>query len=227
MTPTRPLLGRAAVIFDLDGVLTDTAERHYLSWRVVADKLSLPFDRRVNDEMRGLSRPASLAVFLSEEAARFSAEQKQNLTELKNDEYLRLVDQMTPADLFPGTLDLLRGLRSRGARIAVASSSKNAGRVVERLGVGDLLDALVDANTVPCSKPDPQVFLLAARKLDVPPDRCVVIEDAEAGVSAARAGGMRVVGIGPVERVGRADLVVGSMEELNADRVIGLLDESG
>lgn len=226
MTSPRFQTRRLAVIFDLDGVLTDTAELHYLSWKIVADELRMPFDRSVSDQMRGLSRTESLAVLLREDAVRYSDEQKRRFTELKNEAYLRLVDRMTSADLFPGTLDLLRGLRLRGVRIAVASSSRNAGRVVERLGVGDLLDTLVDANTVSCSKPDPQVFLRAAEKLGVPPHYCVVIEDAEAGVAAARAGGMCVVGIGPAERVGRADLVVGSMAALDADRIIGLLDAS-
>lgn len=215
----------AAVIFDLDGVLTDTSELHYRSWKLVADELGLSFDRQINDAMRGLSRPESLAILLRDQSDRFRPEEKARLAERKNAEYLRLLAQMTPGDLYPGTLELLRGLRARAVRVAVASSSRNASRVVERLGIGAFLDVIVDANTVPRSKPDPQVFLAAAERLAVPPRRCIVVEDAEAGVAAALAAGMRVVGIGPAERVGRAHLRVGAVAELDADRLVELLTE--
>lgn len=211
------------MIFDLDGVLTDTSELHYRSWKLVARELGLSFDRRVSDAMRGLSRPQSLAILLGDQADRFGPEEKARLAERKNAEYLRLVAQMTPADLYPGTLELLRGLRARAVRVALASSSRNAARVVERLGIGALLDVIVDANQASRSKPDPQVFLAAAERLGVRPARCVVVEDAEAGVAAALAAGMRVVGIGPAERVGRAHLRVDAMAELSADRMVELL----
>ncbi len=213
----------SAAIFDMDGVLTDTTELHYRSWKVIADELEIPFERPAYDEMRGLGRSESLAIFLRGQAGRFDAAQQQDIAARKNEGFLRLVAKMTPADLLPGVLDLLRGLRERGVHVGVASSSRNAGPVIERLGIGPLLDVVVDANTAPRSKPDPQVLLVAAERLGVPPVRCVVLEDAEAGVAAALAAGMRVIGIGPRERVGAAQIVVGSMSEVSPDTVLGLL----
>ena len=214
-----------AVIFDLDGVLTDTAELHFRSWRVVADELGIPFDRAVNDRMRGLSRPESLAVLLGDRHREFSPERKRQLTDRKNEAYLELVAQMTEADLLPGAKTLIEDLQRRGVRMAIASSSRNAEVVVERLGIRAALHTLVDANTAPRSKPDPQVFVAAAVRLGVSPARCVVLEDAEAGVAAALAAGMPVIGIGPRERVGGADLVVAHLAELDADRVLSVVED--
>lgn len=215
-----------SVIFDLDGVLTDTAELHYLSWQSLADELGLPFDRQANEALRGISREQSLAIVLGRRAAEFSDQQKRDLLRRKNEDYLRRVEQMTPADLFDGARDLLEQLRARGAGIALASSSRNARAVVQRLQIGSLLDALVDGNDAPLSKPHPQVFLTAAERLETPPARCVVVEDAESGVEAGLAAGMRVIGIGPPQRVGRAHLVVHRTGELSAERVLSLIPAS-
>ncbi len=214
----------AAAIFDLDGVLTETNELHYQSWCVVADELGIPFDRQVNDLLRGVSRPESLEIMIRGHGLVLSDAEKRRLTAQKNEAYLELVARMTAADLLPGAGELLRELRAARVRLAVASSSRNAGRVAERLGIVPLLDALVDANTAPRSKPDPQVFLAAAQALGAPAARCVVFEDAEVGVAAARAGGMRVVGIGPPERVGAADVVVPAIADASVAlfwRVLG------
>jgi len=222
---TTPHVCCAAVLFDMDGVLADTAELHYHSWEPVAAELGIPFDRRVNDRLRGLSRADSLAVLLGGRPCTLTADDRTRYTSQKNAEYLRLVAQMTPAHLLPGASDLLRGLRASGARIAVASSSRNANRVLDRLGIKPLLDVIVDGNTARRSKPDPEVFLAAADQLGVRPSQCVVLEDAEAGVAAALAAGMRVVGIGPFERLRGAHLVVGSIAKLDAERVLGLLGD--
>lgn len=216
-----------AVIFDLDGVLADTAELHYESWRALAVEMEIPFDRRVNDEMRGLSRPESLAVFLRGRETEYSDQSRAQLLDRKNDAYLRGVAELNPTDALPGARALLTGLRARGARVAVASSSRNARLVIERLGLGSLLDAIVDGNAVPDSKPDPRVFLEAAKQIDAAPKQCVVVEDAEAGVQAARAAGMRVIGIGPAQRLGRADLVVAALRELSAATVLEVLTRDG
>lgn len=208
-------VGRWAAIFDLDGVITDTTALHFQSWQQLAGELGIPFSRAINDEMRGLSRPESLAILLRDCPERFDEDQQTDLLRRKNEAYLALVAKMTPADLLPGAADLLRGLRAAGIRVAIASSSRNAGIVVRQLQLEPLLDAIVDANAAPRSKPDPQVFQAAADLLGMPAKRCVVVEDAEAGVAAGLAAGMRVIGIGPADRVGRADRVVGSIAEID------------
>ncbi|MEP0845933.1 MAG: beta-phosphoglucomutase [Phycisphaerae bacterium] len=214
---------KRAALFDLDGVLTDTAELHYQSWLAIARELGVPFDRRRNDALRGVSRETSLAILLGQRHERFSPQQRAELLTRKNDDYLRRVAQMSPADLHPGARPLLESLRARGVALAVASSSRNALCVLERLAIMDLLDAVVDGNDAPRSKPDPMVFLLAAERLGAAPRRCVVIEDAASGVAAARSAGMRVVGIGPPERVGDADCVVPSVAKLTIDELLSLL----
>lgn len=220
---TRPGTPSWAALFDLDGVLTDTAALHHQSWSVLADELGVPYDAATNDAMRGLGRPQSLEIFLRNAPESFSEHERRHILERKNKLYLDLVAQMGPADLFPDVANLLNQLRRHGVRIAIASSSRNAGHVAERLGIAPVLDALVDGNTVPHSKPDPHVFREAARQLNIPPDRCVVIEDAESGIQAARAANMAVVGVGPPERVGAADLVVPRTDALSVDLLASLV----
>lgn len=203
-----------AAIFDLDGVLTDTAELHYQSWQILADELKLPFDRKANEALRGLSREESLSRVLGAAAGRFSEHEKRDITRQKNDIYLQRVAAMSESDLFPGARELLAGLRGAGFLLGLASSSRNAHVVLKHLGIAALLDQIVDGNEAPRSKPDPQVFQVAAERLRVSADRCVVVEDAESGVAAARDAGMRVIGIGPIERVGRADFRVDAIAEL-------------
>lgn len=212
------------MIFDLDGVLTDTAELHFQSWRQIAAGLGVPFDRRANDALRGLGRLESLNRLLGPRAAEFDDDAKARLTAEKNAIYLRLVERMTPADLLPGVERLLDDLRDCGVPCAVASSSRNAVAVLDRLRIAARFRVIVDGNRAPRSKPDPQAFLLAAADLNVPASRCVVVEDAASGIAAARAARMRVVGVGPVDRVGGADLVVAGPHELTAARLLALLD---
>jgi beta-phosphoglucomutase len=213
----------AAVIFDLDGVLTDTAELHFQSWMDLARETGISFDRAANDALRGLSRLDSLRLFLGSHAARFSPAEQAALMARKNDRYLARVEQLSPANLAPGARELLEDLRRLGAATAVASSSRNAVQVLDRLQIRPLLEVIVDGNDVPLSKPDPQVFLSAAQRLAIPPNRCVVVEDAASGVAAARAAGMKVVGLGPAERVGGADLLVRGLALLDAPKILGLL----
>jgi len=214
-------VGLGAVIFDLDGVLTDTAEFHYQSWKTIADELRVPFDRAANEPLRGLSREESLARLLGPRADQFSSEQRVEIARRKNDEYLRRVEKMTPVDLAVGAAELLSELKRAGVPLAVASSSRNAHAVIDRLGIAALLDAIVDGNDAPRSKPDPQVFLQAAERLGVPPGECVVVEDASSGVAAAKAAGMRSVGIGPRGQVGEADHVFDALQELSLQMLLG------
>lgn len=213
----------AGVIFDLDGVLADTAELHFQSWMDISRELGIPFDRARNEALRGLSRADSLRIFLGPEALRFDADQQAEIMERKNRYYLQRVERLTAADVLPGARELLEDLRRHGVRVAIASSSRNARIVLERLSLLDAADAIVDGNDVERTKPAPDIFLCAARRLGLPPARCVVVEDAESGIEAARAAGMKVVGIGPAERVGKADCVVPAISALCASVLLRLL----
>jgi beta-phosphoglucomutase len=186
------------------------------------DDMGIPFDRQKNEALRGLSRAASLEAILGDRSGELAPAQKAEITRRKNDDYVSRVARMTPGDLLPGAAELLRELWRRGVPTAVASSSRNAAAVLERLEIRPLLDVLVDGNDVPDSKPNPRVFLVAAERLGVPPERCVVVEDAASGVEAALAAGMRVVGLGPEERVGCAHLVRSSLAAVSADDLLGL-----
>lgn len=217
---------RCGVIFDLDGVLTDTAELHFQSWVFLTDKLGIPFDRAFNEQLRGRSREESLDLVLASRRDEYTPTQKAELTRAKNDDYLARVEKMTEADAFPGVRDLLTALRADRVPCAVASSSRNAARVLSRIGLAGMFDALVDGNMVPRSKPDPEVFLEAARRIQRAPRGCVVLEDAEAGVAGARRAGMLVIGIGPPERVGAADRVVSRICEVSRTMIYEMLTEA-
>jgi beta-phosphoglucomutase len=199
-------------IFDLDGVLVDTAEFHYLAWKTIADELGAKFDRKKNERLRGVPRMQSLEIIV-EDLPRRPA----NMDELaarKNALYVELIQRVTPRDLLPGVQAMLEQLRRHGIGRAVASSSKNARAVIERLGIGPLLDAVVDGFGFERAKPAPDIFLNAARLLGAEPPACVVVEDAQTGVEAAKAAGMYAVGIARDEPLRGADLVVRAPAEI-------------
>ncbi len=198
------------VIFDLDGVLTDTAEFHYRAWQRLADQEGLPFDREANEALRGVSRRESLMRIVGDRL--YPESQLQEMMERKNRYYVDSIQDISPADLLPGTLSLLDELRQAGIRIAIGSASKNAKPVVEKLGIADRIDAIADGYSVENPKPAPDLFLYAAEQLQLSPQECVVIEDAAAGIEAAIAANMKTVGLGPVERVGAAHTVLPSLE---------------
>ena len=198
-----------ALIFDLDGVLTDTAELHYRTWQRVAEDEGFAFSRSLGDQLRGVSRRASLEAILAGRV--LSEAQMTALQARKNDHFLTMLNHMTPADLLPGVLPLLDDARASGLRTAVASASQNAHAVLDRLGIRPRFDVICDGHSVLHSKPAPDLFLLAATRLNVPPSACVVFEDAAAGIVGARAAGMMVVGVGPPSRVDGANLVVSSL----------------
>lgn len=197
-------------IFDLDGVLTDTAEYHYRAWKRLADEEGIPFSREDNEALRGISRRESLLLMLK--GRPLSEEQMQAWMERKNNYYREMLAQMTPSDILPGSKEFLAELRAAGIKIALASASKNARDVLTYLQLHDEIDVLCDGNSVEKAKPAPDLFLFAARQLGLPPEACVVVEDAEAGVEAALAAGMRCIGLGPPERVGKATIVLPSLE---------------
>ncbi|MBN3949564.1 MAG: beta-phosphoglucomutase [Nostoc sp. NMS7] len=208
--PIPPMPNIQGFIFDLDGVLTDTAELHYLAWKKLADEEGIPFNREANDALRGVSRRASLMLILGDRT--YSEAQIQEMMERKNRYYVELMQNMTAKDLLPGAIAFLDELRQAGIKIGIGSGSKNARTVIERLGIGDKVDAIADGYSVEQPKPAPDLFLYAAKQLGIQPEESVVVEDAAAGVDAALAAGMWAVGLGPVERVGAANVVLPSLE---------------
>jgi len=200
------------IIFDLDGVITDTSEFHYLAWKKLADEEGIPFDREANEGLRGIPRRESLMAILNGRPA--TEEQIQDMMERKNNYYIELMQSITPNDLLPGAASLLEELQAAGIKIALGSSSKNARTVIERLGIADKFVAIADGYSVAKSKPAPDLFLFAAENLGVSPDKCIVVEDAMAGIEAGLSAGMKVVGLGPNERVGKAHIVLPSLENV-------------
>ncbi|MBD5133358.1 MAG: beta-phosphoglucomutase [Clostridiales bacterium] len=184
------------IIFDLDGVLVHTDEFHYQAWKQLADRLHIPFDRQVNNRLRGVSRMASLEIILEGTDRTFSNEEKLAMTEEKNAAYRKFLETMSPKDVSAEVVETLSKLKDRGIRLAIGSSSKNAGFILKQTGLDVWMDAVSDGNNITRSKPDPQVFLMAAEMLSLPPSQCAVVEDATAGIDAALAGGFLAVGIG-------------------------------
>jgi len=202
-----------AFIFDLDGVITDTAEYHYRGWKRLAEEQGLSFSRADNEHLRGIPRRESLMLLLKD---RVYAEAKiLEMMERKNKYYLDFIKEISPRDLLPGAKELLEELRAAGLKNALGSASKNASEVLDRLGIRSLFDAISDGHSVERQKPAPDLFLHAARQLNLSPAECVVVEDAAAGIEAAKAGGFRSIGLGPRERVGAADANFPSLEGLH------------
>jgi beta-phosphoglucomutase len=202
-------------LFDLDGVLVDTAQYHFLAWQRMAAELGIHFGEAENEQLKGVSRAESLTRILAWGGKSLSDAEKQHWMTLKNDWYLELVRGMPADDYLPGAHEFLRASRAAGIKVALGSASKNAPLILERLGWIPLFDALVDGNVVTASKPDPEVFLEGARRLGLKPEECVVFEDSEAGVEAARRGGMKVVGIGHGLD---ADLLVSGLDQLTPEQ---------
>jgi kojibiose phosphorylase len=196
-------------IFDLDGVLTDTAEYHYLAWQKLADEEGLPFSREANEALRGVSRRESLLYIVGDR--KYSEAQLQEMMDRKNRYYVESIQNISPQDLLPGVVTLLDELKQAGIKIALGSASKNARTVIEKLGIANRIDAIADGYSVQRPKPAPDLFLYAAKQLGLEPAQSVVVEDAEAGIEAALAGGMWAIGLGPASRVGAAHIVLPSL----------------
>ena len=209
-----PLPAIKGYIFDVDGVLTDTAEFHYRAWLRLANEEKLPFNRQANEGLRGVSRRASLMQIVG--AKQYSEAAIQEMMERKNRYYLESIQTIRPQDLLPGAMELLIELRQAGIKIAIGSASKNARTVIDKLEIGQLVDAIADGDSVDRPKPAPDVFLDAARQLGLHPAQCVVVEDAAVGIAAAIAGGMLSIGIGPATRVGSANVVLPNLVGIRA-----------
>jgi beta-phosphoglucomutase len=201
-----------AVIFDLDGVITDTAHYHYLAWKRLADSVDAPFDEAFNEQLKGVDRMGSLDLILARAPRAYTPDEKRKLADAKNSHYQELIATMTPSDLLPGALRALEDVRAAGLKIGLASVSRNAFTVLDRLGIRDRFDDVVDAATVVNGKPHPEIFLTAAAHLGVEPQDCLGVEDAAAGVASIKDAGMVAVGVGSPDVLYRADRVIPSME---------------
>ena len=185
-----------AVIFDLDGVICHTDQYHYLAWKAIAEELGVYFDEKINSRLRGVSRSESLEIILELYEGVISADQKKDLMEKKNLVYRRYLEELSLQDIDPLIKSTMDAIRNKGLKLAVGSSSKNTGLILEKLGLKDYFDAVADGNEVLHSKPDPEVFLLASEKLGIAPVHCLVVEDARAGLLAAASAGMDGAAIG-------------------------------
>jgi len=211
-----------ACIFDLDGVITDTAEYHYLGWKKMADEVGLQFNRSINEQLRGVSRRASLNILLDYNNKELTEKEIQELMEKKNNYYKLSLEAITEEDFLPGIKEFIQKIRKKGLKTAIASASKNAEKVINNLKAKDLFDIIADGYSVKKTKPAPDLFLFAAQKIDVKPSKAVIFEDAQAGVKAALNGGFLCVGIGPEERVGRAHLRYGKTQDIQLEEILSL-----
>ncbi|WP_310830666.1 beta-phosphoglucomutase [Paenibacillus pedocola] len=212
-----------AVIFDLDGVITDSAEFHYQAWQALADELGIPFSRAKNERLKGVSRMESLDIVLEGSGLKLTEAERLRLAEKKNDHYRQMIGSITPEHLLPGIPELLDSLAQRGIDAGLASASLNAPLILERLGIARRFQAIADPAGLRRGKPDPEIFLTAAELLGVTPGNCIGVEDASAGIAAIKAAGMTAVGIGSAELLGEADLLLSSTAELALERLLELL----
>ncbi len=209
-----------AFLFDLDGVIVDTAIYHYQAWKRLANELGFDISETFNEQLKGVSRTDSLDIILAHGGLTLPDSRKAELATQKNDWYLELVSRMTPDAILPGVARFFAQTRKAGLQTALGSVSKNAGLILERIGMADAFDVLIDGNKISRGKPDPEVFVKGAQALGLLPTECVVFEDAVAGVEAGKRGGMFVVGLGLPELLSQADLIAPSLDALTVADVL-------
>lgn len=212
-----------ACIFDLDGVIVDTAKYHYIAWRNIARDLGFEFTEMHNERLKGVSRMRSLEILLEVGGIQLDQETKEALAERKNKEYLEYIMRMTPDEILPGAREFLEEVRLVGLRTALGSASRNSMTILNRLKITGLFDAIIDGNKVTKAKPDPEIFLKGAEELGIHPRHCVVFEDAEAGIEAALAAGMKCIGIGDPRILGKANAVIPGFRDFYLDKLYSLL----
>ena len=203
------------MIFDLDGVIVDTAKYHFIAWKHIANKLGFDFTEAHNEQLKGVSRVRSLDLILDLSGQTIETEEKERLLIEKNEHYLSLISDMGQSEILPGILELLKYLKEQNIPFSLGSASKNARLILKTLNLLDLFDAIVDGNDVTNAKPDPEVFLRAAERLNLKAEQCIVVEDAVAGVDAANNAGMISIGIGEEANLHKADHVLPSTKELS------------
>ncbi|HEX3009072.1 MAG TPA: beta-phosphoglucomutase, partial [Bacteroidales bacterium] len=211
-----------ACIFDLDGVIVDTAKYHYIAWKEIARELDFDFTEHDNERLKGVSRMRSLDILLEIGNRSFDLKAKEALADKKNNIYVGYIQKMTRDEILPGVLSFLEELKAAGIPAAIGSASKNTPLILERIGLAGYFKEVIDGNKTSTAKPDPEVFLLAAKGLNVSPSECVVFEDAEAGIEAALAGGMRVVGVGNPAILAKANMVIPGFTGMNLTRLLSI-----
>lgn len=211
-----------AIIFDLDGVITDTAKYHYLAWKELGSKIDIEIDEEVNESLKGISRMESLERILAygNKESEFSSEEKLDMANNKNDYYISLIQNLTPKDILPGIECLLNEIKSKSIKIGLASASKNAISVLTNLKLIDCFDFIADASKCKNSKPAPDIFLMAAEGLNVEPKNCIGIEDASSGIDAINSAGMYSVGVGDFKTLSKANYVVDKTDNLTLSNIL-------
>jgi len=212
-----------ACIFDLDGVIVDTAKFHYLAWKELAKGLSFDFTEKDNERLKGVSRMRSLDILLEIGGKRLDEGTKLKFAENKNKKYLEYILKMKPNEILPGVIDFLTELKNKNVKIALGSASKNAMTILNQLKLKDYFKVVIDGTKVSKAKPDPEVFLKGAEALNVKPDECLVFEDAEAGIEAAINGGFKCVGIGSPKNLGKANYVMVGFENITYNEILSKL----
>ncbi len=207
------------VLFDLDGVITDTAEYHYLAWKKLADDLGITIDRQFNEKLKGVSREDSLRLILAhgKREQAFSEAEFNQLAKTKNDHYVEMIQAVSPKDIYPGILTLLQALKKANIKIALASASKNGPFLLKQMALTDYFDGIADPATIKAGKPAPDIFILAAEVVGLKPEDCIGIEDAQAGITAIKASGALPIGVGKAEQLGSDIALVVSTRELTLD----------
>lgn len=209
-------------IFDLDGVITDTANYHYQSWKKMTDEEDMKFNKKINEKLRGLTREKSLEVILNEQK-NYKAISQSKISKLlnkKNKYYQKYIENMGDEDLLPGIKKLLNNIYKKDYKMSIASSSKNARSIIKKLGLSDFFEVISDGNSVNKNKPAPDLFLYTAQEMQIKSNNCVVIEDSQAGVKAAINANMQVVGIGPIERIGEAHYCYKNVRDIDLDKIL-------
>jgi len=214
-------MGRVkACIFDLDGVIVDTAKYHYLAWKKLASELGFEFTEKDNERLKGVSRMESLEILLSVGGIKIDdPKKKEELAEKKNNWYVEYISKMTEDEILPGVKEFLELLKNNGVKLAIGSASKNTMTILNRIGLANFFDAIVDGTKITKAKPDPEVFLKAAEEMNIDPKDCCVFEDAVAGIEAAKRAGMKVIGVGNPEILKDADKVVSSLQSCGLELI--------
>ncbi len=215
---------RKGFAFDLDGVITDTAKFHYVAWKELADSIGITIDLQFNEQLKGISRVDSLERILAYGGKEndYTAEQKEEMAADKNANYVKLLDDLSPADLLPGVKAFLDAAKEMNVPCSLASASKNAPFILKKLGVYDYFDAIVDPATLKKGKPDPEIFVRAAELIHIDPSEAVGFEDAQAGIEGIKGAGMYAVGVEGNEPLTEADMTIKSFEELNVSDLLNL-----